>query len=246
MSGVLATLTRELRSYFFSPLAYLVAAFFLVVNGIVFGIIVGYLSDPTFPAGRPLDFFFGGTFLFWMILIAVVPLLTMRLLSEERRSGSIEVLMTAPVTELQVVLGKYLAALVFYLFLWLPTLLYAVIVDVYSDLDWWTVAAGYLGIVLIGGMFLAVGIFASAMTKSQLVAAILTFALVLGFFAVVFLEGLLNGETAKAVAEYLSVRKVMQDFSLGIVDTRHLVYTLSVTGFFLFLTTKALAAKKWR
>lgn len=246
MSGVLATFERELRAYFFSPLAYLVAAFFLVINGIVFSIIVGYLADPTFPAGRPLDYFFGGTWLFWLVLICIVPILTMRLISEERRSGSIEVLMTAPVTEAHVVLGKYLAALAFYAFLWLPTVLYAVIVDVYSDIDWRTVGAGYLGILGIGAVFLALGTFASAMTKSQLVAAIVTFALILGFFCVVFLEGLVNGPVAKQAMEYLSVRKQMQDFSMGIVDTRYLVYDLSVTIFFLFLTAKALAARKWR
>ncbi len=246
MSGVLATFGRELRAYFFSPLAYLVAAFFLVINGIVFGIIIGYLADPTFPGGRPLDFFFGGTWLFWLVLICVVPILTMRLLSEERRSGSIEVLMTAPVTETHVVAGKYLAALGFYAFLWLPTLLYAVIVDVYSDIDWRTVGAGYLGLLGIGALFLALGIFASAMTKSQLVAAIVTFALILGFFCVVFLEGLVNGPVAKQVMEYLSVRKQMQDFSMGIVDTRYLVFDLSATVFFLFLTSRALAARKWR
>ncbi len=246
MSGILATFQRELRAYFFSPLAYLVAAFFLVINGIVFGIIVGYLADPTFPAGRPLDYFFGGTWLFWLVLICIVPILTMRLISEERRSGSIEVLMTAPVTETHVVTGKYLAALTFYAFLWLPTVLYAVIVDVYSDIDWRTVGAGYLGILGIGAVFLALGTFASAMTKSQLVAAIVTFALILGFFCVVFLEGLVNGPVAKQAMEYLSVRKQMQDFAMGIVDTRYLVYDLSVTVFFLFLTTKALAARKWR
>lgn len=246
MSGVLATFQRELRAYFFSPLAYLVAAFFLVINGIVFGIIVGYLADPTFPGGRPLDFFFGGTWLFWLVLICVTPILTMRLISEERRSGSIEVLMTAPVTETHVVLGKYLAALAFYVFLWLPTVVYAVIVDVYSDIDWRTVAAGYLGVLGIGAVFLALGIFASAMTKSQLVAAIVTFALILAFFCVVFLEGLVNGPAAKQVMDYLSVRKQMQDFSMGIVDTRFLVFDLSVTAFFLFLTAKALEARKWR
>lgn len=246
MTGTWATLLRELRAYFFSPLAYMVAAFFLLVNGIIFGIIIGYLSDPTFPAGRPLDYFFGGTWLFWVILIAVVPLLTMRLLSEERRSGSIEVLMTAPVTETHVVLGKYLAALTFYSFLWLPTLAYAAIVEIYSEVDWATVASGYLGLLLIGALLLAVGTFASAMTKSQMIAAILSFALIVAFVFIFFLEGLVNGEFAKNALGYLSLRQRMQDFSMGIVDTRGIVYCLSTTAFFLFLTVKALEAKKWR
>lgn len=246
MSGIWATLKRELRAYFFSPMAYVVAAFLLVVNGIVFSIIVSYLADPRFPAGRPLDYFFGGTWLFWLVLIFVAPVLTMRLISEERRSGSIEVLMTAPVTETQVVLGKYGAALSFYVFLWLPTLVYAILVDVYSEIDWWTVASGYLGILGIGAMFLAAGMLATALSRSQLVAAMITFALLFGFFSVVFLEGLVNAELAREITGYLSVRQQMQDFSMGIVDTRHLVFDLSVTVFFLFLTSRALAAKKWR
>ncbi len=246
MNGVLATLKRELRAYFFSPLAYMVAAFLLVANGIVFAIIISYLADPRFPAGRPLDLFFGGTWLFWLLLIFTVPVLTMRLISEERRSGSIEFLMTAPVTETQVVLGKYLASLLFYVFLWVPTVVYAVIVDLHGELDWRTVAAGYLGVFGLGAMFIAVGLFASALSKSQLVAAVTTFALLLSFFCVVFLEGLVNDPGIKAVVDYLSVRRQMVDFSLGIVDTRYLVFDASLTVFFLFLTSRALAAKKWR
>ena len=180
------------------------------------------------------------------MLIFVAPVLTMRLISEERRSGSIEVLMTAPVTETQVVLGKYGAALSFYVFLWLPTLIYAILVDVYSDIDWWTVAAGYLGILGIGAMFLAAGMLATALSRSQLVAAMVTFALLFGFFSVVFLEGLVNSDLGREITGYLSVRQQMQDFSMGIVDTRHLVFDLSMTVFFLFLTSRALAAKKWR
>lgn len=246
MSGIWATLKREFRAYFFSPLAYVVAAFLLVANGIVFAIIVSYLADPRFPAGRPLDYFFGGTWLFWLVLIFVAPVLTMRLISEERRSGSIEVLMTAPVTETQVVLGKYGAALAFYLFLWVPTLAYAILVDVYSEIDWWTVAAGYLGIFVLGALFLAAGMLATALSRSQLVAAMVSFALLFGFFSLVFLEGLVNSELAKEITGYMSVRQQMEDFSMGIVDTRHLVFDLSMIVFLLFLSSRALAAKKWR
>jgi len=135
VKAVLATFLRELRAYFFSPLAYVVLFFFLAVNGVIFVLIVSYLNDPLAPAGRPLDVFFGGSFLFWMVLLVVAPVLTMRLIAEERRSGSIEVLMTAPVTEGQVVAGKYLAALAFYVFLWLPTVVYAGIIDYYSEID---------------------------------------------------------------------------------------------------------------
>lgn len=246
MKAVWATFARELRAYFFSPLAYVVLFFFLVVNGFVFALIVSFLNDPRSPAGRPLDLFFGGTLFFWLILLFVTPVLTMRLISEELRSGSIEVLMTAPVTEGQVVAGKYLASLVFYLFLWLPTLAYAGILAHYSQVDWGPIGAGYLGILGIGGLFLAVGLFASAMTRSQLLAAIITFALLIFFFSFGLLENLVNNETAKQVFSYLNLWNHMDDFAKGIVDTRRLVYYLSAILFFLFLTSRALEDRKWR
>lgn len=245
MRAILATLNRELHAYFFSPLAYAVLAFFLVVNGIVFALIVSYMNNPMVPAGRPLDFFFGG-FFFWLVLLFVAPVLTMRLISEERRSGSIEVLMTAPVTETQVVLGKYLAALAFYVCLWLPTLAYVGVVAYYSEVDWGPIGASYLGVLGIGALFLAAGTFASAMSRNQIVAALFTFALLIVFFAPALLQGLATGEAAKQVVGYLDLVQHLDDLKKGIVDTRRLVYYLSTTVFLLFVTSRALAAKKWR
>lgn len=246
MKAVLATFNRELRAYFFSPLAYVVLFFFLVINGFVFAMIISFLNDPRSPAGRPLDLFFGGTLFFWILLLFIAPVLTMRLLSEELRSGSIEVLMTAPVTEGQVVAGKYLAALAFYLFLWLPTLAYAGVVAHYSEVDWGPILAGYLGILGIGALFLSVGLFASAMTRSQLLAAIITFALLIFFFSFGLLENLVNNEGVREAFGYLNLWNHMDEFAKGIVDTRRLVYYLSGTLFFLFLTSRALEDRKWR
>ena len=246
MRAVWATFTRELRAYFFSPLAYVVLFFFLVINGFLFAMIISFLNDPRSPGGPPLGAFFGGTIFFWLILLFVCPVLTMRLVSEELRSGSIEVLMTAPVTEGQVVAGKYLAALTFYTFLWFPTLAYGLIVAFYEKVDWGPVASGYLGVLGIGALFLAVGLFASALSRSQLVAAIITFALLVFLFSFGLLENLVNNETAKQAFGYLNVWNHMDDFAKGIVDTRHLVYYLSATLFFLFLTARALEDRKWR
>lgn len=246
MKGILAIMDREFRAYFFSPLAYLVAAFLLVVNGLVFWLIVSFLNDPRARFGAPLELFFGQTIYFWLVLLFVAPVLTMRLLSEERRSGTIEVLMTAPVTEVQVVVGKYLAALLFYCFLWLPTLTYAGIIAYYSEVDWGPVAAGYLGVFGIGALFLSVGLLASALTRSQLVAAILTFALLIPLFTFGLLENLFNDDKLRRAFSYLNLWQHMEEFGKGIVDTRHLVYYLSATVLFLFLSAKALEAKKWR
>ena len=247
MSGLLATLQRELRAYFFSPLAYVILTFFLLVNGYIFVLIVSFLNDPRAGGSTtPLKLFFGDTFFFWLVLLFVTPVLTMRLLAEERRSGTIESLMTAPVTEIQVVLGKYLAALAFYLFLWLPTLAYVVIIARSSTIDWGPIAGGYLGVTMIGAVFMAVGVFGSSFSKNQIVAAIVTFAMLMFFFAITFMESLTTSETWKNVFAYMNLLQHMDDFGKGIVDSRRLVYYLSTVALFLFLTARALEVKKWR
>lgn len=246
MNGIRATFSRELRAYFLSPLAWTVLACFLFVSGISFATLMGYLNDAPSAIAAPMEFFFGGTILFWLALAFVGPILPMRLLSEERRSGSLEILMTAPVTEAQVVVGKYLAALVFYVVLWAPTLLYCGIVAHYGELDWGPIASAYLGVLGIGALFLAAGLFASSVSRNQIVAALVAFAIVFGLFVLGLLELLVNGETLRAGLSYLNLIQHMEDFSRGIVDTRRLVYYLSGVVFFLFLTSRTLAANKWR
>jgi len=248
MKALLATFERELRAYFFSPLAYVILTFFLFSNGRDFNLIVSYLSDPRVGGtSAPLfQLFLGGTILFWPLMWFVPPLLTMRLIAEERRSGTIETLMTAPISETQVVVGKYLAALVFFVFLWLPTVLYVVIIGRSTEVDWGPIASGYLGIFLIGSLFLAVGVFCSSLTKNQIVAAVATVAILLTLFAAAFLEQLASGELWQSIFSYLSLLDHMDELSRGIVDSRRLVFYLSTTALFLFLASRALAAKKWR
>jgi ABC-2 type transport system permease protein len=243
VNGVLATLRRELRAYFFSPLAYVVLFFFLVVSGVIFIILVSQLNNPASPGGPPLGFFFQTT---WLMLLLIIPVLTMRLLSEELRSGSIEVLMTAPVTEGQVIAGKFLAALTFYGFLWLPTVVYALSINLYEKVDWGPVGAGYLGLLLIGSLFVSIGVFASAMTRSQLLAAIITVALILLLFLISVFGSLTTNDVLKKALDYVTIWNHIEEFSQGIVDTRRLVFYLSGTLFFLFLASRALEDKKWR
>jgi ABC-2 type transport system permease protein len=246
VSGAAAVLRRELKAYFYSPLAYILLTFFLLVQGYYFSIIVAYLSDPRYPAGKPLELFFGQTIFTWLVLIFAGTFLTMRLISEELRSGTIETLMTAPVSETGVVVGKYVAALLFYLFLWAPTLVYVAIIRAHTPVDWGPIASSYLGILGIGALFLAVGIFASATAKNQIVAAIVTFFCLLVLFSIGLMENLVQGETTKRILGHLNLWTHMDDFAKGIVDSRRLVYYASGAGLFLFLTTRALAAKKWR
>ena len=243
MNGVLATFRRELRAYFFSPLAYVVLCFFLLVSGVIFIILVSQLNNPASPGGPPLGFFFQTT---WLMLLLIIPVLTMRLISEELRSGSIEVLMTAPVTEGQVVGGKFLAALTFYGVLWLPTVVYALSINLYEKVDWGPVGSGYLGVLLIGSLFVSIGVFASAMTRSQLLAAMITVALILLLFLISVFGSLTTNDLIKKTLDFLNIWDHIEEFSSGIIDTRRLVFYLSGTLFFLFLASRALEDKKWR
>ena len=131
MRQITALVKRELIAYFSSPLAYIVMTAFLLMQGYIFYIIVSFLNNPVTEAITPMQLFFGGTLFFWLFLLFVVPVITMRLIAEERRSGTIEVLLTSPLTEAQVIIGKFVAALGFYASLWLPTVLYVVILKQY-------------------------------------------------------------------------------------------------------------------
>ncbi len=246
MRKSLALVQRELVAYFSSPLAYVVLTAFLFFNGYVFWLITAFLNDPRTQAMAPLKLMFGGTIFFWLFLLFVVPVITMRLLAEERRTGTLEVLLTSPVSEAQVVIAKFVAAFIFYLFLWLPTVVYVIILGSYSSIDPGPVSAGYFGIALLGVLFTAVGLLTSALTRNQIVAAIFAFAVLIVLFSLGLLEQLATAPALKSALSYMNLWDHMDDFSRGLVDTRHVVYDLSLAGLFLFLATKALEAKKWR
>jgi ABC-type transport system involved in multi-copper enzyme maturation permease subunit len=237
---------RELRSYFYSPLGYVVLAVFLFLQGIVFWLFLQFLSQPNSPPGAVMQFFFGGTFLFWIALAGVAAASTMRLICEERRSGTIEPLLTAPVTSGEVVLGKYLAALGFFAALWLPTLLYVAILRGYADArpDWGPILSGYLGTFLEGAALLAVGMLASSLTRNQLIAFIIAFVFAWGLLLVGLLESVVQSEWLRATLRHANLIRQMDDFGRGIVDTRHLVFLLSLTGYCLFVTVKTLESRR--
>ena len=242
-----AVVRRELIAYFSSPLAYVVMTGFLLIQGFVFERIVSILNNPQVPAMTPLRAFFGGTFFFWLILLFIIPMITMRLIAEERRSGTIEMLMTSPVTEAQVVVGKFAAALLFYIVLWLPTVVYVILLGRHSDIDLGPIAASYLGVVLIGFFFLAIGTFVSTLTNNQLIAAIISFAVVLFLFSLALVDQtVISSSVLKPVLARMNLWTQMDDFAKGIVDTRHVIYQLSVGALFLFLAAKSLEVKKWR
>jgi ABC-2 type transport system permease protein len=246
MDNIPVVASRELRCYFLSPLGYVVLAVFLLMQGVVFWLFISFLSQPNAPPGAVMQYFFGGTILFWIALLGVAAAATMRLIAEERRSGTMEPLMTAPVTHTDVVLGKYLASLGFYAALWLPTLVYVAILRGYAEArpEWGPIASGYLGTLLEGGAFLAVGCLASSLTRNQLVAFILGFVFAWVLLLVGVLENVTQSAALKSVFHYVNLFRQMDDFGRGIVDTRHIVFLLSLTGFALFATVKVLEARR--
>jgi ABC-2 type transport system permease protein len=243
VSKFLAIVGREWRAYFLSPLAYVILAAFLVMNGMIFAAIVAFLNTPGAPKGQALPFLFTNTY-FWIFNLFITPIITMRLFAEERKTGTFETLLTSPVTELTVVLGKFVGALGFFLTLWAPTLVYVWILQSQTPIDLGPVAAGYLAITMIGGYFLSIGTFASTLTKNQIVAAILGFAMLIPVFSAGLLETLSNDPSKRDTFGYFNLWDHMEEFARGVVDTRRIVYYLSATAFFLYLTTVSLSAKK--
>jgi len=212
----------------------------------VFLLVIDFLSDPRAPHGAAMQMLFGGTIFFWIIVIVLTPLITMRSLAEERHSGTMETLLTAPISDMQVVLAKYLAAVGFYIVLWLPTLAYPLLLSSYSDLDLGPILSGYLGTLGVGMMFAAVGLLGSSLTRNQIVAALISFGAIMVMFVIGIFD-FLGGETSPdSVLHYVNLWTHMEEFGRGIVDTRHLAYYGSVSLFALFTTVQIVQLRRWR
>lgn len=240
-------LRRELAGYFFVPLGWLVLALFLLVQGYVFYLVTELLSAPLAPHGSPLQLLFGGTYSYWLVLIFVSAAVSTRLLAEEQRAGTIDVLLSAPITEAQVVVGKYAAAVLFFAALWLPTGLYVLVLARLAGgqpLDAGPVLAGYFGTLLVGSAFLAVGTLASALVSHQLLAALLTFGALLLLLLLGPLELFLRDPTLRAIVAHLDLFAQLDEYARGIVDARRVVLDLSIVVFCLVCATKRLEQRR--
>ncbi len=243
-------LSREIRSYFYSPIAYIVLLFFLLLSGVDFYFQLSFMNQ------RPVSYsvqeaFFNSVF-FWFAFVLIFPLITMRLFSEEFKLGTIEPLMTAPVRDWQVVLSKFFGALVFYVVLWIPTLLYFAIFQAITHQPAGSSLGAYLGsylmLLLLGMFYIALGCFASVLTKNQIVAAIISFcAITLHFFSglISFIVQEVSSSTRQLLG-YFSAIEQMGTLSRGEIDTRPIVLYLSMTVVVLALTHLAFQSRKWR
>jgi len=240
---------RELAGFFLSLGGYIIIAAALFLMGYSFIVILAKLQKPT---PMPITELFYITPFFWLILLLATPVITMRLFAQEKFTGTFETLMTTPVSDGQVVAAKFTAALLFYLVMWLPLLGCLLVVrhqtNDPSALDAGVAASTFLGILLYGGMFLSWGCCASALTRSQAVAAMIS----LGFGASVFLLGYLASQLPAQedwqtqVLGSLALFEQMHDFARGIVDTRAVVLLASATFLFLFLTLRVVESRRWK
>jgi ABC-2 type transport system permease protein len=229
---------------------YIIISAVMFLTGYSFVVLLVKLQQVSTP--MPLTEMFFITPFFWIILLLATPAITMRLFALEKFSGTFETLMTAPVSDLQVVLAKFSAALIFYMVMWLPLLGCILVVRHFSGdataFDSGIVVSTFLGILLLGGLFIAAGCCASAMTQSQATAAMIS----LVFGASLFLLGVLAGQMPSdsswksRVLSALTVFDQMHDFSRGVVDTRSVVLFISLTLFFLFLTLRIVESRRWR
>lgn len=250
MRKFFALLGREVTSYFYSPIAYIVSIFFLLVSGVDFYFLVSFMNQRQVQYSVQ-EAFFNSVF-FWFAFVLIFPLITMRLFAEEFRLGTIEPLMTAPVRDWQVVLSKFFGALIFYVALWIPTILYFAIFQKITGQPAGTSSGAYWGsylmLLLLGMFYLSVGCFASVLTKNQIIAAIVSFcAITLFFFLGLVQEILLEiSSSTRDLLGYFSAVEHMGTFSRGIIDTRPIVLYISMTIMMLGLTHRAFQSRKWR
>jgi ABC-2 type transport system permease protein len=238
---------RELFALFVTPLAWIAITAFLLVQGLHFFVIVANFAVESEILGDtgPVQAFFGGTVLLYLPLLFICPLLTMRLFAEERRTGTIETLLTAPVSTPAVVLAKYAATLATYCAMWVPTVLYIVILARTGDVDWRIVGTSYATIFAVGAGYLAIGTMTSALAQSQLTAAALASMVLLGLFILGLGEFNLPDGPLRDICGHVSVWAQMNDGSRGILDSRRVLYDATLVLLPLFVTVRAVDAWRW-
>ena len=255
MKGFCPVYRKELYGIFASPIFYAVAFIFLAISGIFFYLIIASFNDLSYQlAQNPSvarhinimemalrSFFLNISFL----LIFIAPLLTMRLYAEERKSGTLELLFTYPVTDFAAIAGKYAASVTAFAVLLAGTLPGIIAFALAASPVWKPILAGYLGALLLGSAFLSLGLFASSLTQNQIISAVIAFGLLLIFWFVAELK-IMTGTPFGSFMEYLSVTRHFEGFSKGVLDSRDFVFYLLFSFFFLFLTLRQISSFRWR
>ena len=179
------------------------------------------------------------------MILFVMPMVTMRTYSEEKRSGTIELLLTSPLTDFQIIMGKFLGAMALYGVMLLVTTIHIGLLFVYGNPEWKPIVTAYIGLFLLGGCFISMGLLISSLTKNQIVAGMVTFAVFLLLWIITWI-GSFSGPTVDQLTQYLSIIDHLDDFSKGVIDTKHVIYYVSFITFGLFLTAKSVDSERWR
>jgi ABC-2 type transport system permease protein len=250
MQAYLTLTRRELAGFFVSVSGYIIIAAAVFLMGLSFMDLLVLLQGEPTPV--PVTQMFYSTEYFWLILLLTTPIITMRLFALEKFSGTFETLMTTPVSDLQVVLAKFTAALVFYMVMWLPSLACIFVLRQFIShpeaLDPGLLGGTFLGIFLLGGLFMSLGCFASSLTRSQIIAAMISLSLGITLFLLSYLSGHLPAGAGwqAVVFSHIALFDHMNDFARGLVDTRHIVFYVSLTFLFLFLTLRVVESRRWK
>jgi ABC-2 type transport system permease protein len=255
MRNILAIAQKELKSYFSGPIAYIAIGIWALLYGYFFIAILQYFVRQSMQMGqfgmqaqsmnvnqqliRPL------LQNVTIMILFTLPMVTMRTYSEEKRSGTIELLLTSPLTDFQIVMGKFLGAMALYGVMLLVTMIHIALLFIYGHPEWKPIVTAYLGVLLLGGCFVSLGLFISSLTKNQIVAGMVTFAVFLLFWIITWI-GSFSGPAIDKLTQYLSIIDHLDDFTKGVIDTSHLIYYLSFIAFGLFLTVKSVDTERWR
>ncbi|MBI5363107.1 MAG: ABC-2 transporter permease [Planctomycetes bacterium] len=244
MSGVLAIYRRELAGLFMGPLAWILLCIALVLNGYLYSVYVKFGTD----VDAALRMVLGNSIAFWVLVILFPPLLTMRMLSEESRSGLLEFLLTAPVTDAAVVTGKFLAAVTFMALLWSSVFVYAFVTAIGGPpADWGLVVGGWLGATLCSALFCSIGLFTSSLTSVPVAAALSAVVLDIGVVALPLLAGLSDAPAVMRLVRRVHVLDHLQNsFLFGVLDTAYVAFFLAWSALFLFFTVRSVESRRWR
>jgi len=256
MRNILAIAHKELKSYFAGPIAYIAIGLWALLYGYFFIAILQFFVRNSMQMGQ---FGMGGPQSMnvnqqlirpllqnvTIMILFVMPMVTMRTYAEEKRSGTIELLLTSPVSDFQIIMGKFFGALALYGVMLLVTMIHIGLLFVYGNPEWKPILTAYLGLLLLGGCFISLGLLISSLTKNQIVAGMVTFAVFLLLWIITWI-GSFSGPTVDQLTQYLSIIDHLDDFSKGVLDTKHLIYYVSFITFGLFLTAKSVDSERWR
>lgn len=230
--------SKELKSYFNSPVAYIVMIVFMLISGFLFTMSFFQINVAS------MREFFGSFFIQLVLFVVFIPAITMRSFSEEKKQGTLELLLTKPITDTELILGKYLSALTLVAITLLPTILYFIVIKMIGPIPFWPFLTSLLGFVLMSAFFLGIGVFVSSLTENQIIAFIVSVLICLFFFLLGKLL-IVFPVSVVSVFEYITTDYHLSNISRGVIDSRVLIYYFSMIFFTLFLTKVSLESRKW-